>query len=643
MFGPLFSKELIELSRRRRYYFLRVVAGLGVLLLVLNLQMKAHYIPVTASSVGTTAYYAIMARSIFNSWALGVTTGLVLCVPAITCGLVAGEKQSRTFDTLLTTMLTDREILLGKVASRFFVIMWMVASTLPVLAIVSLYGGVDWSYIAFAMLSLVATTLFATALSLYYSTVTDKAYTAQFRTYLFLGVVWYFIPYGIPQLLGIGGVANWLGLYTPFEITQHIEGFGSLPKRVANLKFPGMQPATALPSALLWVRSAPVVLYFLMYAALSWWLFRRTHRNLRRFLVPRGGSRLVRWVVGWFQTLVERARQAVRNRQHLPGLSSLWRWEQGSREWGPLDEWGGFSTNPMMYRNRRANVYDPQHYIMGMQLIAWLGFGCLLVYGHLADLLVFVDQGFHHFMLASAAAVLLTSAALLSAASLAREKQYGSWECLLTTDIEPKEFLLSTIFGVLRRLTPSLMLIGVLIATFGYTSFIEDQLLTWAVLVASLLIYIITAGALVSLSSQRIPEALGKLFALLLWANRILPMFPRSGILLLVFLVMATMIIPVAVLRKKQRYSSATFLFMLTAATVVSLPGVIEPLVSQFFNSVSMWNVGNGINFWPSLFFNDYALRSQQASITHFWLLSAIFSGWFCFEFDRLAGRATPQ
>ena len=65
LFGPVFQKELIELSRRRSTYLLRALAGLGLLFVVF----------VFANETGITAFLstarkqAAIAQNVFENWA----------------------------------------------------------------------------------------------------------------------------------------------------------------------------------------------------------------------------------------------------------------------------------------------------------------------------------------------------------------------------------------------------------------------------------------------------------------------------------------------------------------------------------------------------------------------------------------------
>lgn len=124
---PLFRKELIEVARRRRYYAARVLVGLALLVgLWLGIDPIEHELS-TAQSAGIGLHF-------FLTWSTGVVVGLCTLVPPTTSALIAGEKDAGTLETLLTTPLSDREILLGKVASRFLLAVILVLSSLPAVA-----------------------------------------------------------------------------------------------------------------------------------------------------------------------------------------------------------------------------------------------------------------------------------------------------------------------------------------------------------------------------------------------------------------------------------------------------------------------------------------------------------------------------
>ncbi len=70
-------------------------------------------------------------------------TLVLLAAPAATAGAICLDRSRGTLTHLLVTDLTDREIVLGKLAVRLVPILVMIAATLPVMALLTLLGGVD--------------------------------------------------------------------------------------------------------------------------------------------------------------------------------------------------------------------------------------------------------------------------------------------------------------------------------------------------------------------------------------------------------------------------------------------------------------------------------------------------------------------
>lgn len=70
------------------------------------------------------------------------TTMVVFMLPVFTAGSIAGEREKQTLDILMTTVISPRQIILGKLASSISVVMLLVISSLPILSIVFTVGGV---------------------------------------------------------------------------------------------------------------------------------------------------------------------------------------------------------------------------------------------------------------------------------------------------------------------------------------------------------------------------------------------------------------------------------------------------------------------------------------------------------------------
>src|SRR5687767_15888999 len=70
--------------------------------------------------------------------------GLVaLLAPIFTAGAITQEKDSQTYDSLLSTPLTNGQIVLGSLLSRLFFVIALLISGIPIFSITQIFGGVS--------------------------------------------------------------------------------------------------------------------------------------------------------------------------------------------------------------------------------------------------------------------------------------------------------------------------------------------------------------------------------------------------------------------------------------------------------------------------------------------------------------------
>jgi len=193
LLGPVFRAELIRTARRRHYYFLRVVYGFALLLLFwVNFQ----------SLQTTTAWrggrpliedFAAFAFSTFV-WFMGVQLATILIlVPALFGGVIADEKQRKVMHYLMASRLSSGEIVLDKLAARLLHVGVFILLGLPVLSLLTLFGGVAWEYVLAAYLATCSITFFSASLAVLISTFARRVRQAVLIAYL-LEIAWLIIP-----------------------------------------------------------------------------------------------------------------------------------------------------------------------------------------------------------------------------------------------------------------------------------------------------------------------------------------------------------------------------------------------------------------------------------------------------------------
>jgi ABC-type transport system involved in multi-copper enzyme maturation permease subunit len=137
--GLMVRTELVRSARRTRYFLLRV--GYGVVLLV---AMAFHYLLAFGmQGAGSVQAAAAFAASFLHTFAILQLCAVVLLGPALLAGTVARERQQRTLEYLLTTHLTNAEIVLGKLTAGLMQLLACLLVGLPVLSLAMLLGGID--------------------------------------------------------------------------------------------------------------------------------------------------------------------------------------------------------------------------------------------------------------------------------------------------------------------------------------------------------------------------------------------------------------------------------------------------------------------------------------------------------------------
>ena len=136
--------------------------------------------------------------------------GILIFLPAMTCGAIAGEKERNTLAVLLTTRLGPATIVLEKLLSRLVLIVSLLLLSLPLLTFAYALGGLSLDYMVRAVSWLLGISLVVATMSLMCSAWCGSTVSAFFMTYavglaLYIGGFGYFLPFYI-GLYWMGGV-----------------------------------------------------------------------------------------------------------------------------------------------------------------------------------------------------------------------------------------------------------------------------------------------------------------------------------------------------------------------------------------------------------------------------------------------------
>ncbi|MGN6506875.1 MAG: ABC transporter permease, partial [Tepidisphaeraceae bacterium] len=88
-----------------------------------------------------------------------------LLAPIFTAGAITQERDAQTYDILLSTPLTNGQIILGSLGSRLFFIVALLISGIPIFSITQIFGGVGIGDIALSFTIAAATAIVTGALA----------------------------------------------------------------------------------------------------------------------------------------------------------------------------------------------------------------------------------------------------------------------------------------------------------------------------------------------------------------------------------------------------------------------------------------------------------------------------------------------
>jgi ABC-type transport system involved in multi-copper enzyme maturation permease subunit len=184
--GPLFSWELVRLARRGQDARARTILALVLLLTQFGFTVVwFRTTDLRELFFGTQQVLDIQESAQFaEQFALSLLLAqmavMVLIAPAYAAGSIAEEKERKTFANLLTSELSNREIVVGKFLGRVTFLLGVMLAGLPVLALTGLIGGIDPLFLVLSY-ALTGTTVFLLAAV----AMTAAVYAGTFRGAMF--------------------------------------------------------------------------------------------------------------------------------------------------------------------------------------------------------------------------------------------------------------------------------------------------------------------------------------------------------------------------------------------------------------------------------------------------------------------------
>lgn len=188
IFGPVLAYDLVRTARRGNAVAHRCIYAV-FLFIALYLVFVIQY-----PHAGTSIFFEGLpienrelprfAGNFFNAFLAVQLLAVLIVTPAYVAGAIAEEKQRRTLDFLLTTDLSNHEIVLGMLAARVANLLLLILTGLPVIGFLQFLGGVDPNLVIAGFAITVMTVLGLGCISILASVLHDRPFEAILISYL---------------------------------------------------------------------------------------------------------------------------------------------------------------------------------------------------------------------------------------------------------------------------------------------------------------------------------------------------------------------------------------------------------------------------------------------------------------------------
>jgi ABC-type transport system involved in multi-copper enzyme maturation permease subunit len=190
--GPILAKELRVASRRKRMYALRmlylVLMGLILVPIWINMMDRNHYYGL-GDNVSAAYRMADVGRTLVPViiWIQFIAVQLVAMLSMSTS--VSDEISRRTLGALLTTPMNAWQLVMGKLASRLIQCVSLILMSLPILALLTIFGGVQWSYVLIGLTLTLSMMLVVSSVTMFFSILNRRPYAAFLEALLTVAVL----------------------------------------------------------------------------------------------------------------------------------------------------------------------------------------------------------------------------------------------------------------------------------------------------------------------------------------------------------------------------------------------------------------------------------------------------------------------
>ena len=398
------------------------------------------------SGSGDLRELAQAGAQIFRVIAMGQVILVCLIAPIFMAGAIASEQSGKTYAILLTTPLSNLQIVLGSLIGRLFFILALLFSGLPLFAVMLIFGGVPVTsiFIAFAVAGLTA--LFVGAVAVVLSVMRAGGRKAVFA--FVVSIAAYLVVVGALDMLLLRKLGPTPGQTTVLTAVHPLLVLEASINR-ANYSPPGTETLAGYPALIRFYLGQPFAAFATMTAGSSLLMVLFCSIWVRR--VGTGDSKLMVWLKGKLNLAGSRTRHA--------------------RSLG--------TGNPVAWReaNTRGRLLGGIIARYGFMVLGLVGLGILLYFYHFDPAWLpatgpdgkpigtapklaaepgkppyWFRQALSALLIAEVAVITLV-ALYMAAGSVSKEREDGTLDIMLTTPITPRYYIWGKLRGLVRFLS----------------------------------------------------------------------------------------------------------------------------------------------------------------------------------------------
>jgi len=174
--GPIFDKELRVSSRRKRNYVIRAAYVLLLTAFVTMAWFSTFFGPSSVSIGYKASRMAEVGRAVIMTitWFQFVVAQLAAIL--MLSNAISDEIRRGTLDVLLTTPINSFQIVMGKLLGALLQVTLLLAASLPLLAIVRVFGGTHWDYVVSSLAITLTAMILAGSVTMFLSVRLHRPY-----------------------------------------------------------------------------------------------------------------------------------------------------------------------------------------------------------------------------------------------------------------------------------------------------------------------------------------------------------------------------------------------------------------------------------------------------------------------------------